>query len=101
MGQEIRERRQVVAGLLDAAERQGIGKGEITDAAFLETFIGNAKYPPCISLVHAATDGRTPIMLRVDLPGVEQRFAAAMERILPGSRRFDALTDRPWVPFDP
>jgi hypothetical protein len=101
MGQEIRERRQAIAGLLDAAERQGIAKGEITDAAFPEAFIGNAKYLPCISLVHAATDGRAPIMLRVNLPEVEQQFAAAMERILPGSRRFGELAGQDWAPFEP
>ena len=58
MGQEIRQRRQVITGLLDAAEQQNVGKGEITDAVFLENFIGNAKYLPCISLVHTATERR-------------------------------------------
>jgi len=101
MGQEIRQRRQVIAGLLDAAEQQNVSKGEITDAVFLENFIGNAKYLPCISLVHAATERRAPVMLRVALPGVEQQFAVSTERALPGSRLFGALADRDWVPFEP
>jgi hypothetical protein len=101
MGQEIRQRRQVIAGLLDAAEHQDVGKGEITDAVFLENFIGNAKYLPCISLVHTATERRAPIMLRVALPGVEQQFAESTERALPGSRLFGTLADQDWIPFQP
>jgi hypothetical protein len=91
----------VIAGLLDAAEQQNVSKVEITDAVFLENFIGNAKYLPCISLVHAATERRAPVMLRVVLPGVEQQFAESTERALPGSRLFGALADRDWVPFEP
>ena len=101
MGQEIRERRDIIAGLLDGAAEQAVRKGEITDAGFPQTFIGNVKYLPSITLVHSATGGRAPVMLRVNLPEVEQQFAAALEERLPGSRRFGALAGEPWVPLEP
>ena len=97
-------RYQVERGVLYAAvaiaAAQGIEKASLRSPCMTNLLKRNAKYIPVYSLLFSAARFERPIVVKLDDPAIDQRYANVIDRGEMRTRHFRFSGDGPWQQLD-